>query len=113
VTAHGSGRSATRRLLLVTEIALAVVLVAGAGLMGRTLIRLLAVDPGFRSEGLLTAKLQLSRVRYPEPKIAAFLAAAEDRLRALPGVEAVGFSQSLPIEGSYWGSVFVIEGSRW
>ena len=110
VTAHGSGRSATRRLLLITEIALAVVLVAGAGLMGRTLIRLLAVDPGFHPEGLLTAKLQLSRVRYPEPKISAFLAAAEDRLRILPGVEGVGFTQSLPIEGSYWGSVFVIEG---
>jgi putative ABC transport system permease protein len=110
VTTQGSGRISTRRLLLTTQIALAVVLVAGAGLMGRTLTRLLAVDPGFRTEGLLTAKLQLSRERYPEPQIATFLAAAEERIRALPGVENVGFTQALPIEGSYWGSVFVVEG---
>jgi putative ABC transport system permease protein len=110
VMSHGSGRKSTRRALLVTEIALAVVLVAGAGLMGRTLMRLLAVDPGFRPQGMLTAKLQLSRARHPRDETAAFLAAAEERLRALPGVEAAGFTQSLPIEGSAWGSVFVIEG---
>lgn len=110
VTAHGAGGNRTRRLLLVSEIALAVVLVAGAGLMARTLARLLAVDPGFPQSGLVTAKLELSRVRYPQAAITGFLTAAEGRLRELPGVESVGFTQALPIEGSYWGSVFVIEG---
>lgn len=114
-----SGRAATmdgrrhrlRRLLLVTEIALALVLSVGAGLMTRSAMRARAVDPGFDPRNLLTMFVSLPGAQYREnARQVAFFEQALDRMRVLPGVRSASLSVCLPIDGSCWGSVFVIEG---
>ena len=111
-----AGRSSTagpvrRRLfdiLLVAQIALALVLLTGAGLMTRTIYNLARVDPGFRADHLLTMRFDLAGKKYEEdPAQLAFVQEARSRLNALPGVESAAFTLSLPIQGSEWGSVFV------
>ena len=109
-TAAGLGAGGRlRRVLLVAEIGLAVVLLTAAGLMMRTFQELVAVDPGFRSERLLTLRFQLRGERYDaeESRVAASDRILE-RMRALPGVEAAGLTISLPLAGSNWGSVFIV-----
>jgi putative ABC transport system permease protein len=79
------------------------VLLAGCGLMVKTMIRLNAVDPGFRPTHLLTARLLLEGDAWREPaRRMAFLDDVTSRLLALPGVLNVGLTLSLPIDGSYW-----------
>jgi putative ABC transport system permease protein len=100
--AHGSPRRRPlRELLLVGEIALALVLLAAAGLMTRSLDRLLAVDAGFDRANLLTAFVALPRARYdtPEKVDSAFVELA-GRLAALPGVAGVTTTDILPLTGS-------------
>ena len=95
-----------RRGLLVAEVALALILLAGAGLMVRTLARLTGIDTGFRADHLLTLRLELPK-QFNEG--AARVAAVTDlvaRLRAIPGVTVAGVGLSLPIDGSYWNSSF-------
>jgi putative ABC transport system permease protein len=110
VSGRGALRSRTRRLLLLSEVALAVVLLAGAGLMARTMARLARVDPGFRGDHLLTAWLPLDARRYDDDRVRLFFDRAEARLRSIPGVTDAGFAGSLPTEGAGWISVFVVEG---
>jgi predicted permease len=98
---HTSASGARMRPMLVaTEVALAVVLLSGAGLLMRSLTRLIDVDPGFRSEGVATMGITLSGPRYEAPvaRTALFnrLTAA---VGALPGVEAVGAISDLPMVG--------------
>ena len=110
-TTAGVGRRSARRALVVVEVALAVVLVTGAGLMIRTVQRMLAVDPGFRSDGVLTMRLTAPSTSYPEPAdVAAFYAELLGRVRALPGVRAAGGTSSLALTAELgdWG--FMIEG---
>jgi predicted permease len=89
----GRGESAgrgTRRLrdaLIVAEFALAVVLLCGAGLLVRSLLRIQAIDPGFRPEGALIARLSVSK---PSAQSQVFYRQALERVAALPGVKAVG-----------------------
>ena len=105
-----AGRSTTGRLarratsaLVVIEVALAVVLLFGAGLILRSFAGLLAVDPGFRYDDVLTAEIQLPPDRYQEPDARiAFYARAFDALRALPGVAAVGAGVVVPLTGNNW-----------
>ncbi|HEX7184798.1 MAG TPA: ABC transporter permease [Thermoanaerobaculia bacterium] len=94
------GSHAARRLLVAAEVALAVVLLVGAGLLLRSFLRLQAVDTGFDPEGVLTLTLELDEARYGSPAAAAgFFQELERRVRALPGVESVSFSDSLPLGG--------------
>jgi len=95
-----------RRGLLVVEVALALVLLAGAGLMVRTLGRLTGVDTGFRADHLLTMRLELPKVYNEDPARVAVVTDLLTRLRALPGVTTAAVGLSLPIDGSYWNSVF-------
>lgn len=95
-----------RRVLLVAEMALALVLLAGAGLMVRTLSRLASVDPGFRADHLLTLRVELPSSVKDEAKRAAVADDLVSRLRALPGVTEAAAGFSLPIDGSNWNSVF-------
>ena len=109
----GTSTPLRRRLfdsLLVAEIALALVVLTGAGLMTRTMYKIAHVDPGFRADHLLTMQLDLAGPRYDEhdDQKQSFQREALDKVRALPGVESAGFTLSLPIEGSVWGSVFVV-----
>jgi putative ABC transport system permease protein len=87
----------TRRLLIVCEIALSLVLLMGAGVMVQSLLALRHVDTGFDPNNVLTIDVRLVGRRYPTPsQRLAFFNAALQRIRALPGVEAAGTIDNLP-----------------
>jgi putative ABC transport system permease protein len=92
----------TRRLLIVCEVALSVVLLMGAGVMVQTLLALRNVDIGFNPNNVLTMRVRLVGPRYSTPaQRSAFFDAALQRIRALPGVDAAGTIDDLPFtEGS-------------
>jgi putative ABC transport system permease protein len=101
-----SGRGATvaerrvhaRGVLIVAEVALAVVLLIGSGLMVRTFQELRSVDPGFDPEGVVTFTLTLPPARYPDSESEVqFFERLLERVRALPGVEAAGAISTLPM----------------
>jgi putative ABC transport system permease protein len=100
-----------RGALVIAELALAVMLLAGAGLLMRSFVKLQAVDPGFRPEQALTFELTLPDARYAEdaPRIA-FLDQLLPRLRALPGVRAVAGVMGLPLSGMDFIISFEVEG---
>jgi putative ABC transport system permease protein len=109
--ATGSMQSGVRNALAVTQIAIAIVLLIGAGLMTKSLWALMHVAPGFRSQGILTARLSLPRSRYPDNRrIAAFEEALSERLRGRSGVQSAGFATYLPLSGMDNGWGFVVEG---
>jgi predicted permease len=104
-------QSKLRNGLAAAQIAIAIVLLIGAGLMAKSFWALLHVEPGFRSDGILTARLSLPRSRYPDnPRIAALERELAQRLEARPGIESVGFATYLPLSGSDNGWAFFIEG---
>lgn len=84
--------SVLRRGLVVAEVALAIVLLVGAGLLLRSFDRLLSVDLGFQTEGVLTVDLSLPRARYEAPQAIEFYRALQERVGALPGVSAAGLA---------------------
>jgi putative ABC transport system permease protein len=92
----------TRRVLIVCEVALSLVLLMGAGVMVQSLLALRHVDTGFDPNNVLTLDVRLVGRRYPTPaQRSAFFDAALQRIRALPGVEAAGTIDNLPfVEGS-------------
>ena len=97
----GPSRQRLRKALVVAEIALAFVLLVGAGLMTRTLINLLNVDTGFESEHVLTVPISLAGIdaaRTPQAR-AAFFRELLDKLQAQPGVHSVGFTSHVPMSG--------------
>jgi len=99
-----------RDMLVVSEVAVALLLLVGAALMIRSLVRLQSIDPGFRTEGLLTATVNLPRAIYPEDhQVRTFYGALFDRLAALPGVATVAGAGDLPHDvGSFL--AFSVEG---
>ncbi len=101
---RGTAGRRTQRLrgaLVVVEIGLAVMLVATAGLLIKSFIRLQRVDPGFVPSGLLTAQVALPPKKYDQPeKIAAFHDAVVARLAAAPGIIVAGATDSLPFSGN-------------
>ena len=107
----GADRHRFLRTAVVTQIALALTLTMGAGLLVKSLARLAATDPGFRAEQVVTAQYGLPRVAYPEA--AARLAVHEriaERLRATPGVSEVGISMALPFGDGLDSSPFTVIG---
>jgi len=97
-TTAGSGRQWFRRGLVVAEVSLSVVLVVGALLMLRSFSRLLSVDMGFRSDGLLTAAIAPPQKDYQQPdRVEAFYAGLVERLRSHPGVTAVSAGTTVPL----------------
>src|SRR5215831_5674202 len=101
-----------RRTLVVVQVALAVILTTGAGLVVKSFWRLQAVDPGLKADGLLTAGLSLSFADYPNgsPKRAQLFQRAIDRLSTLPGVTSVGAISHLPLGGRTMKLPFKIAG---
>jgi hypothetical protein len=100
-----------RNALVVTQIALALVLLAGAGLMTRSLAAMMRAPLGFDPQGVLTAKIPLAIPKYEDPKAkAAFVRDLLERVRHLPGVSAAGVTSQLPISVRYSQS-FKIEGT--
>ena len=107
----GLGRPGLRTALVVSEVGLAVVLLVGAGLLGKSFWKLMQVDPGFRTERVLTLEVDLQAVRALEPaELAGRHRALAERLGALPGVEAAGFASILPMSGSFNGMGFDVVG---
>jgi putative ABC transport system permease protein len=102
----GATRDLTRKTLLVVEVSLALVLLVGAGLLVRSMARLLGIDPGFNTENLLTMRLNLRSDAYTAPRRLALFDESLKRLGALPGAQGAAFTRSLPIDGSDWGSSF-------
>ncbi|MCI0487334.1 MAG: ABC transporter permease [Blastocatellia bacterium] len=99
-----------RNLLVVAEVALALVLLTGAGLLIRSFFELQKVDPGFNPANVLTMRLSLPDTTYPEgPQIEAFFQKALERIESLPGVEAAGAVSDLPLSGSYSSGTITIE----
>ena len=91
----------TRNSFLVSQIALALVLVVAAGLLTRTLYHLLRVNPGFRPEHSLTFELSLPAAQYSDQShIVSFYQEALRKLRAIPGVQAAGVTELVPLDGA-------------
>jgi putative ABC transport system permease protein len=110
-SSYGAESARFRSLLVVTEIALALILAVGAGLLIKSFTRLLDVDPGFRSQNLLTMHIALPRSKYRDDhQSGAFYQQALEKVKALPGVQAAATVSSLPLSGSFWSGFFDIEG---
>jgi len=93
-------RRSVRRALVVVEVALAIVLLVGSGLLLRSLSRLLAIDPGFDPTGVLTVTVQVSKSRYATAEDESrFVERTLDAIRAIPGVRAAGATSQLPLSG--------------
>jgi putative ABC transport system permease protein len=107
----GSGRQGLRRGLVVIEFALALTLLAGAGLVIHSFWKLSRVDLGFRQDHILTFFLPVSNDRFTQPeKINAFYRDLLDRIGTLPGVTAVSASTGMPIIGTNFGMPFNLAG---
>ena len=96
----GRSRRRLRSVLVVAEVALALILLVGAGLMMRSLARVSHVDPGLDDEGVLTMRLSLPAAQYEVSERKAFFERAQQRLATLPGVIATGTIGWLPLSGS-------------
>jgi len=109
----GARRQGLRSVLVVSEMALAVVLLVGAGLFLRTLSNLERVRTGFQPDGVLSAKLTLPRAQYDTPeKQAAFISGVTTRVAQAPGATAAAAVIPLPFSGSEASASFGIEGRQ-
>ncbi|HEY7547332.1 MAG TPA: ABC transporter permease, partial [Blastocatellia bacterium] len=95
-----AGRARARSAFVIAEVAIAVILLVGAGIMLRSFLRLQNIDPGFDPENVLTMQLSLPSSKYPtQQQRAAFFHQVLDRSRAIAGVESVGLVSHLPLSG--------------
>src|SRR5438477_4363484 len=116
----GARRNQLRNSLVVAEIALALVLLVGAGLLLKSYARVQNVNPGFNPNNVLTMEVSLPQLKYPSPGPAYlggtsainFWNEALRRIAELPGVEATGCTTTLPLSGSNSDSSFAIEGAN-
>jgi putative ABC transport system permease protein len=104
-------RYGLQSFLVITEIALALVILIGAGLLVRSFWRLQQITPGFQPEKLLTIQLQFPWYKYhSHSEVLSFVERASEGLQGLPGVQSVSATSSLPITGEQGYSYFTIEG---
>jgi putative ABC transport system permease protein len=107
----GAAGTRIRSLFVIAEVAFAVMLLIGAGLLMKSFIQLINVNPGFKPSNILTMQLNLSERRYPErEQVAAFYNQLLGRVKVLPGVISAGATSTLPLAGSYTDTNFLIEG---
>jgi putative ABC transport system permease protein len=100
-SSEGRGRNRVRGALVVSEVALSLLLLVGAGLLIRSFLQLRDVNAGFDPEGVLTMRLSLPSASYPEPaQRVSFFRELTQRVEALPGVEKAGAALSLPLGGT-------------
>ena len=111
-TVAGSMHQRMRRVLAGAEVALAFVLVVSSGLLLRSFASMIAADPGFRPDGVMTASLDLPTARYNTDAAADFFRRAVERIRALPGVREAAFSSDLPWTGYDENTSFSIVGRQ-
>ena len=106
-----TGGNRVRNLFVIAQVALALVLLVGAGLLLRSFIRLQSVDPGFNPNNLLTVRVSLPVAKYEEePKRIGFFREAIARMSAIPGVEAAGSINTQPFTGLYSGTTVEVDG---
>jgi len=100
------------RLIVATQIAITLVLVVGAGLLGRSLMKVLEVDPGFRVDKIVTMDVSLPWAGWVDPKakagVAIFFSSLIDRLNQIPGVRKVGATNGLPMDGGLPNGMFLL-----
>jgi predicted permease len=108
----GRGKQARRwgELLVVGEVALALLMTVGAGLLVRSFTKVIKVDPGFDPHGVLAAEVSLPRAYDTDDKVDAFMRQLEQRLQALPGVTSVGMAMNPPFTGTSWTSDYIAAG---
>ena len=111
---RGSGsagsRNRLRSALVVSEIAMTLVLLVCAGLLIRTVMRLRAVDTGFKTENILAMNIGLPSIKYPKPENqVAFFKQTTERIASLPGVKAAGITSVLPLSDNFDGRGLVVE----
>lgn len=110
-SSQGAAGHRARGVLVGVQMALAVVLLVGAGLLVRSLLRLQRVDPGFRPQGILSFSIGLPDAKYPKREQAIeFFHQATVRMRQLPGVQSVGTIYPLPFSGNDWENSFTVVG---
>ncbi len=104
-TVDSAAQTWIRRVLVVAEVALAAVLLVGAGLLGRSFLALLDVDLGFEPAGATAARIEMPTELSP-PQRNALVREIRQRVQAMPGVEAAGFTDALPLDRNRtWGVV--------
>jgi predicted permease len=109
----GRGVRAMRRALIVTQVAVAFLLLIGAGLLFASFRHVLAIDPGFNAEGILTASVNLPQARYAEDRaIGRFTDDALQAVRSVPGVVAAGATTAIPFGDDFTEDVIFPEGHR-
>jgi putative ABC transport system permease protein len=107
----GTRAQRVRSLFVVTQVALALVLLVGAGLLMKSLNRLQSVEPGFDPNNLLTMRVNLPDRKYDtDPKLLNFFKQAIEGIRAIPGVESAGAINTMPFSGPHSGTRIQIEG---
>jgi predicted permease len=109
VTVSAEGQR-LRQAFVIAQVAIAVVLVCGAGLMVRSLGRLLSTDPGFRPDHALAMRFNVASYRYSDSTAPRFVATVFDRVRALPGVLSVAGTKVLPLDGGEENWPFTVVG---
>jgi putative ABC transport system permease protein len=110
-SSQGLGGYRMRKIFVVSQMALALVLLISAGLMIKSFLKLQQVDLGFNERNLLTMQVTLPRSKYNDGQTrAAFFQRAVDRIKALPGVEGAGAITNLPLSGANDSTSFIIEG---
>ena len=111
-TTDAGARNRWRDVLATGEVALALILLLGAGLMMKSVYRLLAVDAGFRSEHVLKLEMDLRTAQYAtNPAVIGFWQQTLDRVRALPGVESAAVGTAIPLTGHHSRNDITIEGT--
>jgi predicted permease len=104
--AGGRGQSKTRSLLVVAQIALTLPLLVGAGLLLQSFSALSRIDPGFRTDNVLSLHLAIPRSKYrKDSEVAAFCGRLLERVEAVPGVVAAGMVNRLPLVGAQIGAI--------
>jgi predicted permease len=110
-TDANSGSHSTRRILVVAEVALSLVLLVGAGLMIRSFQQLESVAPGFESHGVLTMTAAVARAKFSQPtQFINFFEQVLQRVRALPGVKSAGVIDDIPLDPNGSHQPIAIEG---
>jgi len=107
----GSSRKRLQNVLVIAEVALAFVLLSGAGLLIRSFSKLQQVDPGFETTNVITMELPMASKDYPDgPQVINYLGRIMESIQSVPGVREVATTSALPLEGWGYGMPFLIEG---
>ena len=105
-------RLSLRSLLVVTQLALAMIVLIGAGLCIKSLRNLLAIDPGYQTESVLMVPLELDQKKYNEARGRALQQQIIERLSSMPGAEGVSYGLVMPLSGSRYMSSIFVEGRQ-